>query len=549
MPVRIEKIDIKNFRHFHNLILEFPKPITLIGGTNGTSKSTLLGMLGQPLGFDTRNKSSSYTDNYNEIGLHTFKTVAGKQFATKYSEVFRMSRRYDNPSKNCPYKYEVYLSGDCIGAYKNIKDKGLVVRSIPRESTTSEIRFVTGPGHSQGKGEGNFPHPVIYLGLDRLSPLALCDSVDLSKKNDLSPNEKSYLSNRYTDILTIMDKYLQPQFVHLKTNPKGDFYGPQSSDFDAESCSAGQDNLGQILSSVISFQRLKAKLGDSYQGGLLLIDEIDATLHPVAQDKLLRTLLKVARDLDLQIIATTHSLYLFRRVFQSDLKRGVGAIFLECRSNRNIAIKTFSEYDEIENWLNFLSGTKKNPRKISLLREDASTWDFFRSIVGPSICKYLKENKSSLSASVVGHLSSINCPEVQNIIFLVDGDEAGQNEVNKKRKNLLKMPGDTYPEKLLYDFIKNLDDDDAFFAENRKEVFFNEHMEPHDPQDYKNWYQENKKDFGPNCRKAFRRWIEDNKPLAKEFCTKFNNILDRVANAKCVDIPQVVFNKLKARHD
>src|SRR5699024_2964885 len=74
--------------------------------------------------------------------------------------------------------------------------------------------------------------------------------------------------------------------------------------------SAGQDNLGQILLTTMSFEKLKAERGASYNGGLFLIDEIDSTLHPAAQNKLYIYLTRKAKELNLQIVFTTHSLSL-----------------------------------------------------------------------------------------------------------------------------------------------------------------------------------------------------------------------------------------------
>lgn len=85
--------------------------------------------------------------------------------------------------------------------------------------------------------------------------------------------------------------------------------------------SSGQDNLGQILMAVFSFEKLKENVGNEkgyhYNGGILLIDEIDATLHPVAQNKLFDFLCKKAKELDLQIVFTTHSLSLIEHIIRN----------------------------------------------------------------------------------------------------------------------------------------------------------------------------------------------------------------------------------------
>ncbi|KAA8788083.1 ATP-binding protein, partial [Lactobacillus crispatus] len=71
---------------------------------------------------------------------------------------------------------------------------------------------------------------------------------------------------------------------------------------------------GQIIEAVLSFEMLKKQLGKSYIGGILAIDEIDATLHPAAQNRLIDWLLKKSKELKLQIVFTTHSLTLLEHL-------------------------------------------------------------------------------------------------------------------------------------------------------------------------------------------------------------------------------------------
>jgi len=66
--------------------------------------------------------------------------------------------------------------------------------------------------------------------------------------------------------------------------------------------SSGQDNLGQILLAILSFRKLKEEQGEQWQGGILLIDEIDATLHPAAQSKLIKLFIQEAKENKLQIL-------------------------------------------------------------------------------------------------------------------------------------------------------------------------------------------------------------------------------------------------------
>lgn len=67
--------------------------------------------------------------------------------------------------------------------------------------------------------------------------------------------------------------------------------------------------------AILSFKRLKSSL-DPWPGGILLIDEVDATLHPSAQNRLFELLFQMSRELDIQIIFTTHSLSLLSYIYK-----------------------------------------------------------------------------------------------------------------------------------------------------------------------------------------------------------------------------------------
>src|SRR5690606_11256507 len=76
---------------------------------------------------------------------------------------------------------------------------------------------------------------------------------------------------------------------------------------EALAVSMGQDSLGSIATALASFNRLKRQQGDAYVGGRLVIDELDVGFHPHAIGRLVRCLKRYAGNLNLQVIATTHS--------------------------------------------------------------------------------------------------------------------------------------------------------------------------------------------------------------------------------------------------
>lgn len=76
----------------------------------------------------------------------------------------------------------------------------------------------------------------------------------------------------------------------------------------------GQDNLSKIILALFSFKHLKEKYPHEYKGGILAIDELDATMYPASQKKLLKELRTYASKLNLQIFFTTHSLSLLESI-------------------------------------------------------------------------------------------------------------------------------------------------------------------------------------------------------------------------------------------
>lgn len=107
-------LKIETFRRFKNITIPFSPNVTLIAGQNGTSKSTLLGMLAQPFSFgkvrgkQARSKDqSSYTDNYHGLVLTDYVDLSGRYFMYDCDNVFRLSKEHD--SNDNIYQYETVL--------------------------------------------------------------------------------------------------------------------------------------------------------------------------------------------------------------------------------------------------------------------------------------------------------------------------------------------------------------------------------------------------------------------------------------------------------
>ena len=545
--VKINKISIEHFRRFHNIEFEIGSCITLIAGQNGTNKSTLLGMLSQPFSFGViRGKTaghpdnSRYTDNYHGINLANFKDLTGNPYNYDCEDVFRLSKVHDTIDKR--YSYRLHLSGKCITSKSPIYQDGLLVRTQLRPDK-KRIRFVAGPNASSEAGEGNFPHPVIYFGLNRHWPLALVKRMSIGYHTEIDDRDKEWYIEKYNQILLLEEATNKAEFVTADKSPKKDFVGVSSKDYNSESFSAGQDNLGQILTAILSFKSLQSKLGDKYQGGLILIDEIDSTLHADAQATLMETLCEAAEKYQLQIVATTHSLFLLKQAFHSQIKSKVKVIYLK-RADNHVVDSGYSTFEDIENNLKALAQPKRSKqlKKVSLIFEDEAGKNMFFAIIGRTLNPYLRCFKmKSISAGVLANLASLKVPELEKVILIPDGDV---KHCTKKSKNLVCLPGSSRPETLLYECLKKLSDTDPFWQDcpangySRQVAILKPGKIPEEPHGakkwYKNWYEEQSQYWGNANKIAFSTWATNNKELCGEFCREFFKILKQIISPEAI---------------
>lgn len=288
---KVRKIFIDKFRRLQNQTVEIGNCITLIAGQNGTSKSTLLGLIAQPFNFKD-DSESKYVRHYSGVNFDTCLTITGQKFESDYRQIFRLSEFSDRPGDHL---YKIFIEGGDLLNHQLLSVDGLPVKSRVRNQTKNSIRLVAGVSHT--KGEGNFPHPIIYLGLGRLTPLAQCSKLRVGHAAvSLSEAEVKWLHETNKKILSLEDSPDGAEIIEPLWPGRPAYPAASYERYKPDTYSSGQDNLGQILISLLSFRRLKEKLGQLYAGGIIFVDELDAVLFPCAQKTLLEVLVKEAKS-------------------------------------------------------------------------------------------------------------------------------------------------------------------------------------------------------------------------------------------------------------
>lgn len=484
--MKITKLQVKNFRHIQNQTIEFGNRITVITGQNGTGKSSLLGWIAQACDF----KPKIYT-------------LTGKSFKSKYSEIFRFCKENDYDKE---YNVSLFYMNDT----NKEQEKNMKTRFVPKTAKGPERYRVDFDGRNRAL---NFP--VIYLGLKRLIPLATENNIKVGDLN-LTTSEKNLFSRLAKEILILLDKTIKTEQV--KSINK-DVLAMKTSKYSHLGNSAGQDNIGQIISSMISFQRLQlqSKQDNKYKGGVLLIDEIDATLYAGSQIHLIRKLFDWSRDKNLQIVFTTHSLEILE--FLSEKTGDDTKInFLELKDglivNRINPAITF-----LKNKIKSQIGKKDKIEKIEMVCEDEVTEYWCKNLLnGTEVKQYLNIKKGPFGAGNLQTMAESNHPIFKNMFFVMDGDKRDEYKSKKIPDRTVFLPLNKKPEKVFYDFLYNLSDNDDFWDDElnfSKQTCFQNYQNTN----VKRWFQdpELKDFFGRSYSKLLNKWKKENKQLVEKF--------------------------------
>lgn len=444
--MKITKLEISKFRGFHNQNFDLGSQITAIAGQNGTQKSTLLGLITQTFTLKKDNP------------MRQDRPLCGGSYISQFKDKFRLSPTFDTPGN---HEWTLMFDG-----YKS----SFTVESIKR--TDSDIVRFWKKGARQA-GDGYMDYPTIFLSMKRLLPLAEDDSVISTDDNSLSDEEKEEYKILHNKILIAQTPIISTTGITSKNKQS---VGVSTSFYDWNQNSMGQDNLGKIVLALFSFKRLKAKFPNDYKGGILAIDELDATMYPASQHELLKVLRKYASELNLQIIFTTHSLSLLRAVDElrietcarPETSHHVRLVYLK-RLDNEIQIKNDIDYKSIMLDLNVVAeGINRKKHKVMVYTEDNENITFAKAILKRRVSD-LQFIDVSISCSKLVDLVSMKVPAFTcpHSIIILDGDVRENKSMFKKirnAKNVLVLPGRESPERMLARYLYNLSDADGLWT-------------------------------------------------------------------------------------
>lgn len=524
-----------NFRKLKDANFQFANNINIISGHNGTMKSTILGLIAQPF----NNSRSTDTDDSHNPDI--FKSIDGTYLEGTFRKNFKLAfPEYDKPDSLLAtlYFYKPNLS-------ENDKFSFKLINRITKKNAKPLPRIWNTDGREKGQGyiKGI---PVSFLYMDRLFPIGKIN--DFVESDDpLTDDELKLYSEWYKSIFIQQSNNNIISVSSVSSSVKSTA-APIYSNRDYRTISAGEDVIGKILVTILSFRRVKEQLGADYKGSILLIDEVESSLHPPAQKKLLKLLNKLSKKYDIQCFFTTHSLdiieeaYKMRNLTLKDRNQSnnISILYLEDCYDK-IKICPNINFLSIKNHLGLLS---EDSPKLKVYTEDKESVIMIQNLIHPEYLENVDIISTDIGCNELIRLAinkKIN--DIENSIIVVDGDSRsdyirilkGYNKQKSDINNLVFLPSDKNPENYILDFLKSLPPEDSFWEFNKNKSYSKIHMDNYcsdynmtDRTDAKRWFNNNLRFWGKNASVLFKRLKEiciiDIYQFNNDFIEAYNNL-------------------------
>ncbi|HHX2556934.1 TPA: ATP-dependent nuclease [Staphylococcus aureus] len=304
-----DTLNIEQFRKLKNESISLSKKINVFSGQNGVGKSNLMSLI-----------ATTFGKSKQRIGSGNFQPEFYEYFTIPKDENYNGYKTYikivtDSQDEDFIQKRH---------GYKNDSKSDRGIRIIPRATnyyssdlTIKDVSKNTKEKYSIGPS-GRIPIPTIFLSLSRLYPVG---ETNLSSKN-ITHKNKLFQNHSVNKFIEWYNWVLPESISSNKTKATilnkekiesdGIYVSPENTTESTQS--VGQDNLRSIINALVDFYNIKMKENEHYSGGILCIDEIDASLHPSAQKRLFSLLNTLSGELDLQIFLTTHSLTILKQI-------------------------------------------------------------------------------------------------------------------------------------------------------------------------------------------------------------------------------------------
>ena len=333
----IKRIKIKQYRKFKQLELNMSPSLNAISGTNGTCKTSLLHMISNS--FKAVSKTATWIENPACIQvLNAVNDVVNP----KVESLTRGDKKYNDPAHG--------ISGT-LYSVDYFNHSSLDFR---RHNSDINSRYAIKPTYKRGSGDSLPACPVVYLGLSRLVPYG-----EFTHDDSVKTIKMTLPSQYQEELKKVYESFTHYDISETSIQKMGDVklhaeFDSKAEGIDSNTISAGEDNLYIILLALISLKYYFESIEtENVCESILLVDELDATLHPAFQIRLLGLLREYSKKYKIQVFFTTHSMTMLE-----DLLEKKDNVFYLIDNVTNVALMEEPDIYKIKMQLNSL--TKKD---------------------------------------------------------------------------------------------------------------------------------------------------------------------------------------------
>lgn len=388
--IRPSHLKIEKFRNFNDVSFDLGRKITVISGQNGVGKSTILSLIASGSGLNK-------------------KSMLGSNFQPEFYDFFNVDKGEDFES----YKlYLTYAEKDGKPAlikrlsFKDDSKSNRGIRIIPRTTNTgTEMQTLKEADDSAKEkynvgGSARVKIPTIYLSLSRLYPLGeRKDTVQVSEIKRTNQFYQKKANEKYKQWYNyVIPNSIEPNAGLSKVEKHACSRASLHMDIVSTptlSQSIGQDNLGNIISALVDIYMLS--LEENYSGALLCIDEIDVSLHPDTQIRLLDLCGQVAEELNIQFVVSTHSLTILQEMLKKEGKNSTDYKVVYLKTPLAPYVTKRKSYDLLK--ADMLGDTSFKKPKVKVYFEDMVGQKIFELLMSAfrSIFQQIKQNPETPS--------------------------------------------------------------------------------------------------------------------------------------------------------
>jgi predicted ATPase len=180
------------------------------------------------------------------------------------------------------------------------------IRCEIKEGSTNRAFALIKPTDRWRRNPNRPQRNVVWVDLSRIQPVpARVGYTRLAKNAKIETSAEAFTDEGVRRLSGIMGRpYEAARMAYTDADPKRTVavIGQQGREYSGFHQGAGETTIAELLKA------------DLPKYSLVLIDELESSLHPRAQRRLIRDLASKARELELQVVLTTHSPYVLEEL-------------------------------------------------------------------------------------------------------------------------------------------------------------------------------------------------------------------------------------------